>query len=451
MALLLNTMRYEMNKYNHRSEQEELMAYLDGELPTDTATAAVAHLERCAECQTLAADLRNVSQQLMTWEVESADSPMGTAIIEALEQRERTPARIATANAASRRVGFMTRRWVWAVALVVVCLAAGLSLRLNRNSEIQKSQRETGLAAPRAAADSNGLFHGLGDHGQNSFSLDGQPIADQQSKVFGSNAPAPPAGPVSGRQFDRLQQFAKLQNAPPVRFPDGTSGPMIIRTAALTLTTKDFDKARASLDDVLRRHRGYIGDLNVSTPVGAGRSFTATLRFPADQLDAALADLRKLGRAESESQGGQDVTAQYVDLQARLSNARNTELRLTDILQHRTGTLRDVLAVENEISRVRGEIERMEAERKTLSNQVDFATINATVNEDYQAQLQVVPTSTFGRIHNAAVDGYRTMVEGVVGMILFLFSFGPSLLLWCAILFFPARAVWRKARQAMAR
>ena len=439
-----------MSKHNHRFEQEELMAYLDGELPTDRATAAVAHLERCVECQILAADLRSVSQKLMAWEVESAESPMGPQIIEALEQRERKSTKTTTANAASRPVGFMTRRWVWAGALAVVCLAAGLSLTLLRNGEIQKSQRETGLAAPGASADSNGLFHGLGSAGK-LFSVDGQPISDHQSKVLGSGAPAPPAGPINGRQFDRLQQFAKLQNAAPVRFPDGTSGPMIIRTAGLTLTTKDFDKARASLEDVLRRHRGYIGDLNVSTPVGAGRSFTAALRIPADQLDAALADLRKLGRPESESQGGQDVTAQYVDLQARLSNARNAELRLTDILQHRTGTLGDVLAVENEISRVRGEIERTEAERKTLSNQVDFATINATVNEDYQAQLQVVPTSTFGRIHNAAVDGYRSMVEGVVSTILFLFSFGPSLLLWCAILFFPARAVWRKARQGMAR
>jgi hypothetical protein len=440
-------MRHEMSKYNHRFEHEELMAYLDGELSTDRATAAVAHLERCAECQTLAADLRSVSQHLMTWEVESEESPMGTQIIEALAQRDGKPAKTESAKPATWQAGFMAGRWVWVGTFAVVCLAIGVGLRLIPNVENENLQKATGLAAPGVTADSNGFFHGLGDHARKSFSVDGQPITDRQSKLFGSSAPASQAAPINGK-FDRLEQLAKLQNAPPVRFPDGTSGPMIIRTAALTLITRDFDKARASLDEVLRRHRGYIGELNVSTPVGAGRSFTATLRIPADQLDAALADLRKLGRAEAESQGGQDVTAQYVDLQARLSNERNAELRLTDILQHRTGTLGDVLAVENEISRVRGEIERMEAERKTLSNQVDFATINATVNEDYQAQLLVVPTSTFGRIHNAAVDGYRSMVEGVVGTILFLFSFGPSLLLWGAILFFPARAVWRKARRA---
>jgi len=157
-----------------------------------------------------------------------------------------------------------------------------------------------------------------------------------------------------------------------------------------------------------------------------------------------MVDLRKLGRVESETQSAEDVTAQYVDLNARLLNARNTEQRLTDLLRQRTGKLADVLAVETEITRVRGEIERMEAERKNLVNRVGFATVTTTVVEDYKAQLQMVPHSTSGRIRNAAVEGYRTMVEGVVGLVLFLLSYGPSLLLWGGLLFFPVRGVLRR-------
>ena len=103
-----------------------------------------------------------------------------------------------------------------------------------------------------------------------------------------------------------------------------------------------------------------------------------------------------------------------------------------------------MLAVETELSRVRGEIERMEAEKKSLASQVDFATINANVREDYKAQLQVVPITTSSRLRNAAVGGYHAMAESIVGIVLLFFSFGPSLLLWGAILFFPARVVWRK-------
>ena len=225
---------------------------------------------------------------------------------------------------------------------------------------------------------------------------------------------------------------------------------MIIRTAQLSLITKEFDKARANLEAILKRHRGYFGELKVGGATGSGRTFAATLRVPADQLDATLADVKTLGRLESESQSGQDVTSQYVDLQARLANARNTEQRLTDLLRNRTGKLSDVLDVERELDRVRGEIEQMEAERKTMSNQVSFATLNATISEDYQAQLQVVPPSTSTRLGNAAVDGYRSMVEGVMSLTLFLLSNGPSLLLWGVILFMPARMIWKKLRRSFA-
>jgi len=225
---------------------------------------------------------------------------------------------------------------------------------------------------------------------------------------------------------------------------------MIIRTADLSLITKEFDKARENLEAILKRHRGYVGELKAGGSTGSGRTLSATLRVPADQLDATLSEIKTLGRVESESQSGQDVTSQYVDLQARLTNARNTEQRLTDLLRDRTGKLSDVLAVEQELDRVRGEIERMEAERKNMSNQVSFATLNATISEDYKAQLQVVPPSTSTRLSNAAVDGYRSMVDGVVSLALFLLSNGPSLLLWGAILFMPARMLWKKVRRSFA-
>jgi hypothetical protein len=222
--------------------------------------------------------------------------------------------------------------------------------------------------------------------------------------------------------------------------------PMIARTAGLTLVAKDFDKTRAAVEEILKRHNGYIGELNVSAPSDAGRTLTATLRIPAPQLEAALAELKQLGRVENELQGGEEVTAQYVDLAARLANAQHTEQRLTEILRSRTGKLQDVLKVELEIDRVRGEIEQMQAEKKELSKRVAFATLSATVKEEYKARLEGAPPSTGSRFRNAAVDGYNTVVEGLIDVGLFLLSSGPSLLIWAAILFFPARWLWRKLR-----
>jgi hypothetical protein len=68
------------------------------------------------------------------------------------------------------------------------------------------------LASPGIAADSNGLMHGLGDHAENSFSLDGQPITDQQSKVFSNQIP-----------LDSVQSLEVISGAPPAEFGDKTS------------------------------------------------------------------------------------------------------------------------------------------------------------------------------------------------------------------------------------
>ena len=223
---------------------------------------------------------------------------------------------------------------------------------------------------------------------------------------------------------------------------------MIIRTAQVALITKDFDKAREAVESILRHHRGYIRELKVGGSTGSGRNLTGTLHVPADQLNSTIVDLRPLGRVESESQSGQDVTSQYVDLQARLTNARNTEQRLIDLLRNRTGKLSDVLEVEQEIDRVRGEIEQMEAERKNMSNEVSYATVNLTISEDYKAQLQVIPPSTATRLSNAAVEGYRSVVDGVLGVTLFMLSTGPSLLIWGLVLFFPARFAWKRLRRS---
>jgi hypothetical protein len=180
--------------------------------------------------------------------------------------------------------------------------------------------------------------------------------------------------------------------------------------------------------------------------MGAAQSLTAILRVPSDQLDAALAELKKLGRVEQESQGGEEVTEQYVDLTARLTNAKNTEQRLIEVLRERTGKVADILAVEQEIARVRGEIERMTAERKSLEGRVSLATINLQLHEEYKAQIEVAPPSTAIRLHNAMVEGYRGVVDSVVGLTLFLLSYGPSLLFWGLIFFWPARMLWRRVR-----
>jgi hypothetical protein len=409
-----------MSRNNHPIEQEELMAYLDGELATDRAVAAAAHLEHCAECQELAADLRKLSQEMMAWEVEAGDIEVKMPIAIAAAGQDRPRA------SKKKRLGWrtlLTRRGLaWAGGGAVFAFLLLMTFSVSRL---------------RPAIEPAALWQERGNATAALVTPTPQRDPTLHLDILGSNR-----GQAGKLEREDEQESGDRAGVPTV--------PMIARVAGITLSTKEFDKTRAALEEILKRYNGYMGELKVSAPAGAGRTLTATLRVPGPQLEAAMAELKKLGRVENESQGGEEVTQQYVDLQARLANGKHTEQRLTEILRTRTGKLQDVLKVELEIDRVRGEIEQMQAEQKELTKRVAFATLNTTIQEEYFARLQSTPPSTGSRFRNAAVDGYNTVIEGLIDVALFLLSAGPSLLLWAAILFFPARWVWKKLRRKFA-
>jgi hypothetical protein len=144
-----------------------------------------------------------------------------------------------------------------------------------------------------------------------------------------------------------------------------------------------------------------------------------------------------------ESQNSSDITGQYVDLGARLSNARNSEQRLLRLLKERAGNLKDVVEMEREISSVRENIERMEAQQKDLNNKVQFATIHLELTEEYRAQLEPPAPSPGVQLRNALVDGIRSGAENALGIVLFLLRYGPVLLIWLIFIGPAAFVLWR--------
>ncbi len=431
----------------HPVEAEELMAYLDGELPVERASATAAHLQECRECQIVAAELKSVSESLTAWEVETREIQVTPALVAALDQHEQEANQLAAGIHWNWANGGRFRRFApWAFGALAGGLAT-LLLTFIMIGEMGRGQQHylRDLRPSEAAPPPTSYSTGAAAPGAAGDRLDSR-YASQLSDV---------------QRMELAQRKARSDIASnlAVEVPSGTAetyrtaspttppaAPMILRTAQITLVTQNLDKARSGMDDVVRRYNGYVADLSISSPSDGARRLTANLRVPAAQLDAALAELKKLGRVESESQNGQDVTAQYVDLEARLSNSRNTEQRLLDLLRQRTGKLSDVLEVETELSRVREEIDRMEGERRLLSKQVEYATLSATIAEEFKAPAQALPNSLGTRFRNAAVDGYQSVVNFVIGVALFLVSDGPMLLLWIVILFFPVRYAWRKLR-----
>jgi hypothetical protein len=219
---------------------------------------------------------------------------------------------------------------------------------------------------------------------------------------------------------------------------------MVARTASLSIVPADYDAASAVIAGLATSRGGYVQTLNAQAQTSSSRQLSETLRVPASQLGALLADLRKLGRVEQESQSNAEVTSDYVDLDARLKNSRATEQRLTDLLASRTGKLEDVLDVERELERVRGDIESMDAQRTLLLHRVDYATVDVQLDEQYRAQLGTQSFGVGARIWNAAVAGWGNLMEGLITAIEFLLTYGPSIILWSLVLLVPGSLLWRR-------
>jgi hypothetical protein len=103
----------------------------------------------------------------------------------------------------------------------------------------------------------------------------------------------------------------------------------------------------------------------------------------------------------------------------------------------------DVLEVEREIARVRGEIEQMEAQRKHLTSRIELATIELRIEEERRAGFSPARPSAIGDLRNAAVDGLREAVELTMGLLMLLLRVAPTAVLWGVPVVWLVR-VWRR-------
>jgi hypothetical protein len=229
----------------------------------------------------------------------------------------------------------------------------------------------------------------------------------------GPPAPVAAAGPA---------QPAAAKAADPAA---AVSARKIIRKADVGFEVSSVGAVSDQVTRLVERRGGFVASSTSESQGRAGEAdvVTLSLRVPAASFIATLDELRRLSSGNgSEQIGSEDVSEEYVDLEARLANQRALEQRFLDILK-RADKIEDALRVEHELASVRTEIDRMEGRRRFLEHEVALATISLTLRK--ARPLVSVSSSDFGAaIETAGSDaidlGAGIVVSGVraIGVLL---------------------------------
>jgi hypothetical protein len=163
------------------------------------------------------------------------------------------------------------------------------------------------------------------------------------------------------------------------------------------------------------------------------------LRVPAGKAGGVLTNIRGLGRVEGENSTAEDITEGYVDLEARLKNAKSSEARISELFRQ-AGKIADVLEVEKELTRVRGDIEAFEAKKKNWDILTEMVTI--------EVQLNVSSSGfpSFARLWKPIKTAGGTAAESFVDSMAFLVIFLCAAIPWVA-LFWPLYLYVKKRRK----
>ncbi|MEW4571345.1 DUF4349 domain-containing protein [Tautonia sp. JC769] len=245
----------------------------------------------------------------------------------------------------------------------------------------------------------------------------------------------------------------ELQDAPPPE--EAGFNRKIIYDAQIDLEVEDLDPAADRLVSLVQQHRGYIAEQDVAGSPGSKRSAKWKLRVPVEEFEAFVQELLSLGELKRNVRTSQDVSEQFYDIEARIRNKRVEEETILKILEERSGQLEDVLKVQVELSRVRGEIEQMEGRLRVLENLSSLATVTVNLRErdDYAPAAPVVPDfrTRVARAWSGSVTDLRTSAENFV---VFVSERAlPTLVVLLALIaVFPlVRRLWRRLLRALPR
>lgn len=290
----------------------------------------------------------------------------------------------------------MGKRLVAALALVtLLILSAACSKGDDATTEMSAPSAgnaaapEDPMPAPESRAmDTDGGGGGAAGSGGFAGTTTGGDVADESTKIAQAPLPDIPQAPVAG------------------------SG-KVIKNISLEVRIKkdEFQRQFARAGSLAEQFGGFVTNSQVSETDGELAAGTLTIRIPSDRFEEAVGRLKGLGKVTAEDRSGQDVTKEFVDLEARLKQAKAEEAFFLRLMDEAKG-ISDMIQVQSQLSGVQLRIEEIQGQLNYLKDQTTLSTISVRIYEPGAAAIgKPQPLSeAFGR----ALVGFQSVIGGLV-------------------------------------
>lgn len=285
------------------------------------------------------------------------------------------------------------------------------------------------------------------------------PVALDRGLNYGSGGGSPPVMemPAAEAPAPALDSSASsVRDAFNAAQPAQAQERLVIQNADLAIVVKDPKARMAEIIDLANQFGGYVVSSNLYQSLTSfGKEVpeaTIVIRVPAERLDEALTKIKEGAvDIQYENRSGQDVTSQYVDLQAQLKAKQAAEKKLLEILDQATRA-EDVLAIYLQVQTVQTEIEQLKGQIKYLEESADLSAISVRlIAEESTQPIEIGPWKPEGAAKDAIQDLIFFFQNFVDFLIRFVLLTLPALILIAIplyLVFLGGRAVYRRVRRS---
>jgi len=260
-------------------------------------------------------------------------------------------------------------------------------------------------------------------------------------------------GGGGGRTLDdpsapSVTQQVTLNQVETSQTPPAVTERKIVRNADLQLETDAPDEAQQKITGIAEGKGGFVVESQQSSSdVRSGKrdTVTMTIRVPAEKFGETLDEIRQTAsRVIVETVKSDDVTEEFIDIDAQLKAKRSLEAQFLEIMK-RANTVEDALEVQRQLSQVRGEIEKIEGRRRFLENQSALSTVKIRL----QTPTAISANSEgFGyRLRESFGDGFDAALSFILGLVTFVIAVLPFLIFIVLPIYLIVRYILKKRRK----